>query len=386
MIFEIRRVNFINKGAELMMHAILEQVRAKYPDAKIVMQFKVGTKEQRELLDIGHLAYWNLESYKQFRHLRIIPNNIARIIPKNLLHQRNYYSDKDVDCVLDAAGFAYGDQWPARQCENTAEYYTQMKSWNKKVILLPQALGTFEKGAVKDACKRIFDVADLVFARDPDSYEYATSIAGQSSNIHRAPDFTNLVNVPNVDQFSHLMNRPIIIPNYRMIDKTDSSVADNYPNFLAKAVALLIENKLDPYLLIHESNKDKQLAEKVIQILGHDIEIVEESNPLLIKGIISKAYLSIGSRFHGLVSALSNGVPSIGTGWSHKYRRLFEDYDSLDFLLDPTSQIDILEEKLDSIMSESGNSKMREHLSAKSAEQKALTREMWGKVFAEIEA
>ncbi len=43
----------------------------------------------------------------------------------------------------------------------------------------------------------------------------------------------------------------------------------------------------------------------------------------------------MSGRFHALVSALSQGVPGLVHGWSHKYRWLSDEYGVSDFVLDP---------------------------------------------------
>jgi colanic acid/amylovoran biosynthesis protein len=56
-----------------------------------------------------------------------------------------------------------------------------------------------------------------------------------------------------------------------------------------------------------------------------------------LKQYLGESHLVIASRFHALMGALSQGVPSIGTSWSHKYEMLFDEYGCPEMLLDVTA-------------------------------------------------
>src|SRR5690606_22797023 len=45
-----------------------------------------------------------------------------------------------------------------------------------------------------------------------------------------------------------------------------------------------------------------------------------------IKGAIANCDLVIGSRFHALIAALSQGIPAAALGWSHKYAELLQSF------------------------------------------------------------
>jgi colanic acid/amylovoran biosynthesis protein len=166
-----------------------------------------------------------------------------------------------------------------------------------------------------------------------------------------------------------------------MIDKTEKDQSDAYVPFMSDCVQYLLHNGAKPFILIHEGPDDLVLAKKIQSRVGSPIPIVQEGNALKIKGILGACDGTIGSRFHGLVSALSQGVPSLATGWSHKYEMLFRDYGFSDGLVDIRSKQQDIRAKIDLLLDKNSSDQIHLKLLQKSEELKMRSREMWSEVF-----
>src|SRR5690625_5772419 len=94
-----------------------------------------------------------------------------------------------------------------------------------------------------------------------------------------------------------------------------------YYKFLRQAYSY-IRKEYKVFVLIH-SKKDDELINEI----GIDAPVINSDNPRVLKGIISKAKYIVGSRYHSIISSLSQNVPAIGTSWSHKYEELYKEYD-----------------------------------------------------------
>lgn len=377
MLIEIRKAGFVNKGAELMLYAALAKLKEAFPEAEFVMApgHNNSSAPYAKRVELGFLQKAWIWRY------RIQWGDLAALAPQKVREMYGVVLDKEVDIVIDASGFSYSDQLRIGSSRELAKSSKRWRKHGTKVILLPQALGPFTSPQIKKHIKTAVDNVDLIFARDPISYQHLTEVAGEQENIKMAPDFTNLLQGFIPDYFDPNKNQFCIVPNYRMVDKTTQDKSESYLPFMIKCAKYLLENDKKPFLLVHEGENDLMLAQQIVSGCGGDLPILKESHPLKIKGILGSCQGTIGSRFHGLVSALSQGVPALATGWSHKYKMLFHDYGFEEGLLDVTSSEEEIKKKIDYIIEPSSKDEIQSIITARSNELKSQSMQMWDTVF-----
>ena len=303
-----------------MLHAILQKISKRLPDAKFVAAPNHESPyEKRAKLGLYQKVWFSAFTVPVGMHL-------GKHLPKRLREYYGLVHHGEIDIVLDASGFSYSDYWGYRTSVLMAKAVKKWKLGHTKVILLPQAMGPFSTRKIRKAFAQILEMSDLVFPRDEISFRHVTDLVGRKNHIIQSPDFTNLVQGVVPESFFPLKNRFCLIPNYRMIDKTTAVEGKKYISFLASCANHLLRNGIRPFILIHEGEKDLRLAIKVNRLCNESMPTVTETDPLAIKGIIGICNGVISSRYHGLISALSQGVPALATGWSHKYEALFSEY------------------------------------------------------------
>jgi colanic acid/amylovoran biosynthesis protein len=380
MLIEIRKAGFVNKGAALMLHAVLSKIKDVLPDAEFAM---VPGQRNSSTPYTKRAELRLLQKPWKWRH-GIQWGDLARLIPLKTREKYGVVLDKELDAVMDVAGFAYGDQWGV---ERTKELAISCIRWRKngtKIILLPQAFGPFTSSKIRKYIQIIADNADLIYARDPISYQHFIEVTGERSNVQIAPDFTNLLCGILPKNFNPEENRFCLVPNQHMIDKTSSEMGKAYIPFMTECARYLLQQNQKPFILVHEGEKDMKIARQIVQCLDAEIPIINEDNPLYIKGIIGSCQGTLGSRFHGLVNALSQGVPALSTGWSHKYRMLFDDYGFPEGLLDVRISAAQIHKELDVIINPNSRAAVQAVIASRAECLKGKSEDMWNNVLEKL--
>ena len=369
MIVEVKGVQFVNKGAALMLYAILERVRSTFPDVKFTIVPNPSSCPYEKLTALGVYPKIWLQRYKiQWGYL-------ANKLPRKLLRRYGLVVDAQVDVVLDASGFAYGDQWGSGSTVSMAKAMRRWRKQGTRVILLPQAFGPFTGKQIRRAFRTVAELADRIYARDPLSYRYVVDVAGNITNLKQAPDFTVLINGKAPSSFDSSRHEVAIIPNSKMVEKTTTEVTKRYIPFLAICIRSFLAAGLKPFFLIHAGPKDEAVAYEVIKTVDEEIPIIVKDNPLEVKGIIGASKAVVCSRYHGLVSAFSQRIPAIATSWSHKYQTLLEEYNCTEFLLSPDLNDDEIRQAIDKFIRNMEH--LKKQLEAPAEKHKRAAEEMW---------
>ena len=368
---EIKGIGFPNKGAELMLVAIQQAFEAGGVNARFAM-IPNG--------DYDYRSTYRLYQITSVIRKGIDVGKIFNFLPNTLLAPFGMVRPRDVDVVIDASGFAYGDQWGGRKARNRLGHIAKLRKDGVKVILMPQALGPFDDADTRAAVKVILDNANLVYARDRDSLAYAKQIS-DASNIRLSADITNQIYGEPFAKFDPVQHQVCFIPNSKMLEKTD--LGQTYVDLMVSMVKHAQQQNCKPYFLIHEGEADRQVARDILSRLDATIPVLEHIHPLKIKWIIGQSKVVISSRFHGLVSALSQGVPVIATGWSHKYQRLLEGFGCEQALMEVNEDASASIERLSQLTAyDDMYINERNDLLARAQQLKLEVKAMWQDVFA----
>lgn len=373
MLIDVVGVGFHGKGAMLMLESVMEEIKENFPNANI---------STLAYNDYDLRAKKGLYQRSLFEYKGIPINLFTSLLPKKI---RDFYGikvAKEVDVVIDASGFTYTDKWPISMIKTINKYYAYLKKNGKKVILMPQAFGPFSDEKYISEVKKLLSYADLIYARDTVSYSHIKDLVDDVNKIKISPDFTGRVKSKNqFDSYEKYRNKIAIVPNMRMFDKTTDNISRNYYDSQKFTINYLMEKGYTPYFMIFDGDGDIEIARKLNKELELDLEIIEEENSLIAKEILGNSYAVISARFHALCSSLSQSVPSISIGWSHKYIELLKEYNVSECMIDASNYSeDLVSEKIDILLNSDKRNNVIQRLDKSKTEIFDKNKKMWDEV------
>lgn len=353
---QIDGTNTSNKGAELMLYAMLEQIEKK--GVNNTVYYNPNNTLNKIPIDT---------SLKLKRRIGLILARYPIALLSRLKIPFNFFTSKYpvdfVNVILDGGGFQFSDQWKYSDTYlNTLEaYYKKLNSNGTKIIFLPQALGPFDTKSGKRTAEILNKYADLIIAREETSYNYILKANVKADKVKLFPDFTLPVKGQIPEKFLKLKGYVCIIPNKKMITHTEGSTSA-YVDFLKDIIARVEKKGFNVFLLNHEGDGDLEICKVLNKKFNNAFEIVTGLNAKEVKGVIGNSYIVISSRFHGVASSLSQGVPCLSTSWNHKYEMLFKDFGQADRVINVSDNRDEVYFKLDEILDRSKNGMIKNDL------------------------
>lgn len=316
----IDNAGFVNKGAELMLCSVVQQLKKRLPDALIVLPKSVFYENPSYCIK-NHIVPMQKASGKMKRFAK-------SFVYRNLLNKPWYVTPDQIDVVLDAGGFQFSDQWKVTEngVKKKASYYASFSKKDRKIIFLPQAFGPFKEESSQRMMKNVYGFADVIYAREKVSFDYLKELFPDDKKIKQCPDFTCLSKCDKRKTVVLPDDYVLVVPNSRMITHTEQSVSSDYLSFLKEIIVFITELGERVVLLNHEGADDEELLDEINRELPQQLLLLSNLDALEVKHIIAGSKLLVSSRFHGVVSGLTQGVPTLCTSWSHKYFELLKDH------------------------------------------------------------
>lgn len=368
---EIYGTGSVNRGAELMAMAIAGRLRAAFPGVRLVVPPMFGSFEARA--KHGFWTTWEIPGRIRGR-LKSLALRVGSWAGPNMI---GIATPHQIDAILDASGFAFSDHWGPRRALALLAHTNGRARVGKPLVLLPQAFGPFLKPETANAMHALARRASVICARDQESLDHLRSLQISTDKVRLYPDFTAGIEPATVEDIRLPEQFVAVVPNANFLLKTDQGEA--YLQVLSRTVTRLAQHGIAQVFVIHGGPDDADLAKRICAQVG-PYPIIEHGDPRVLKGVLGRARFVVGSRYHALVSALSQGVPCVGIGWAHKYSHLFSDFDCSELLVADWTKCGRVEAVVQELVSESATHVWRRRILQAADKVRRLNDVMWEEV------
>jgi colanic acid/amylovoran biosynthesis protein len=253
----------------------------------------------------------------------------------------------DFDAFVDISGFAYGDAWGPGPAYSIAPVLRSAWERSRPVVFMPQAWGGFDHRDVRDAAVGLLQgPRTLVLSRDPRSTANLEAAGIPAGAVGTRSDIVFAYEGGSAARGAELLEalgceagRPVVAvaPNMRVYERSPGAGRDNaYVRTLVALVrrcadvhgadVVLVPSECAP---LDRGTDDRRLCAIVRDAADRHARCHTSADYLTAadaRSIIGRCEYLVGSRFHALVFALSQGVPCTVLGWSHKYEALMSQF------------------------------------------------------------
>lgn len=336
--------NFYNKGAQSMLFTTIDKLRKMYKNCDIYFasweQEKINNYKFEKIMYVDYLKKILLSNKKEYFYKikHIIKNCVKLIIGKNTSFGDIKKLEKlfnSLDLIIDISGFSLGDKWSNDVQESYLDNIRLAKKYSIPMVLMPQSFGPFENENqdLLEEIKDLLKYPKLIFAREREGYidlkekfklnnvMLSTDLVLQTDEINLKNIFINekdiSISVPKVQN----ENSVAVVPNVRCFEHGNkNSIIELYREIINK----LLELEKKVYIFKHSSDDLEACVciKKLFTDNDNVILIERDFNCIEYNEFVKQFDFIICSRYHGVVHAYKNLVPTIVLGWATKYKEL----------------------------------------------------------------
>ena len=342
-----------NNGSASMLFGLVDLLNSESKDLKIYVYSyyprKDAQRNEYENVQVCSgtpltLLLRYLPSCLTIRVLREFGINIPKsVFPKEV--QIIY----DSDLILDIGGTTFTD---AKQIKAIFSVLCILPGilLGKKQVKVSQTMGPFEKIFNRTLAKLFLSRLDLIIGRGRDTENWLRKIG-----LTRVTFLTDASFTMDIDEsvYSHIRNEYLpLFKGKQVVGIAPNSIVDAYCQRNGKNHAAIFAEFIDyltkegyfvlliPHSLRFDSrsrhNNDLFTVRSIYELVQEKENcccVMKDYNARQFRALVSLADFFIASRFHTMISALSQKIPLNVYGWGyHKYIEVMREFDLLDFV------------------------------------------------------